>query len=126
MQSVEQAAMPMEWVSRRIVELRSERDRLERTLPTRTKWRPLSADEIEAMATLLGGLMRTLQNASPTDRAAVYAQLGLRLTYEPRSNQVRAEVDLARGPGGVGGGNGARALRPLLVPGDWIELRRAG
>ena len=33
-----------------------------------------------------------------------YAQLGLQLTYDPASNQVRAEVDLARGPGGVGGG----------------------
>ena len=104
MQSVEQAGMPMEWVSWRIVELRNERDRLEKTLPTRSQWRPLSPGEIEAMATELGGLMRALQNANPADRAAVYAQLGLRLTYEPGSNQVRAEVDLARGPGGVGGG----------------------
>lgn len=104
MQSVEQASMPMEWVSRRIVDLRNERDRLEKRFPTRSHWRPLSAGEIEAMATALGGLMRTLQNASPADRAAVYDQLGLRLTYEPASNQVRAEVDLARGPRGVGGG----------------------
>ncbi|HEX5268492.1 MAG TPA: recombinase zinc beta ribbon domain-containing protein [Acidimicrobiales bacterium] len=104
MQSVEQASMPMEWVSRRIVELRNERDRLEMTLPTRSQWRPLSAGEIEAIATSLGGLIRTLEEASPGDRAAVYAHLGLRLTYEPASNQVRAEVDLARGPRGVGGG----------------------
>jgi site-specific DNA recombinase len=104
MQSVEEAGMPMEWVSRRIVELRNERDRLERTLPDKSRWRPLSAGEIEAMATALGGLMRALQEASPADRAAVYAQLGLQCTYDPALNQVRAEVDLARGPGGVGGG----------------------
>ena len=47
--------MPMEWVSRRIVELRNERDRLDKTLPGRTSWRPLSAGEITAMATALGG-----------------------------------------------------------------------
>ena len=104
MQSVEEADMPMEWVSRRIVELRNERDRLERSLPHRANWRPFSAGEIEAIATSLGGLVHALQQASPTDRAAIYAQLGVQLTYDPASNQVRAEVDLARGPGGVGGG----------------------
>jgi len=55
MHSVEEAGMPMEWVSRRIVELRNERDRLDKTLPGRTSWRPLSAGEITAMATALGG-----------------------------------------------------------------------
>jgi len=87
----------------------NERDRLERTLPDRSRWRPLSAGEIEAMATALGGLMRALQEASPADRAAVHAQLGLQLTYDPASNQLRAEVDLARGPGGVGGVSATRS-----------------
>lgn len=26
----------------------------------------------------------------------------------------------------VGGGTGARPPRPIMVPGDWLELRRAG
>jgi site-specific DNA recombinase len=96
MQSVEQAGMPMEWVSRRIVELRNERDRLEKTLPDRSQWRPLSTGEIKAMATALGGLMRALQEASPADRAAVYAELGLQLTYDPAANSVRTQVNLSR------------------------------
>lgn len=57
------------------------------------------------MATALGGLIGALDQASPVDRAAVYRELGLRLTYVPATSQVRAEVDLARGaPGRVGGG----------------------
>jgi site-specific DNA recombinase len=104
LQSVEMAGMPMEWVSKRIVELHNERARLEKTLPDRSQWRPLSPGEIKAMATALGGLMRALQEASPADRSAVYAELGLQLTYDPAANSVRAQVDLARGPGGVGGG----------------------
>ena len=126
MESVEKADMPMEWVSRRIVELRNERDRLEKTLPERSSWRPLSAGEIKAMATALGGLVQALSAANPADRAAVYAELGLRLTYEPAANQVRAEVDLARVGRGVGGGIGAPARRSIVMPGDWLELPRAG
>jgi hypothetical protein len=66
--------------------------------------RPLSPGEIKAMADALGGLMRALQQAGPADRVAVYPALGLQLTYDPAANSVRAQVDLARGPGGVGGG----------------------
>lgn len=77
--------------------------------------RPLSAGEIKAMATTLGGLIRALDQASPTDRAA-YRELGLKLTYEPSANQERSEVDLARGaPGCVGGGTCPPAPRQILL-----------
>ena len=36
--------------------------------------------------------MATLNNADPADRAEVYAQLGLHLTYQPERRVVTAEV----------------------------------
>jgi hypothetical protein len=63
--SVEQAGMPMEWVLPRIVKLRNKRDVLERALPTRSEGRSLTADEIEAMATALSGLLAALSQAVP-------------------------------------------------------------
>jgi site-specific DNA recombinase len=124
MNSVEEAGMPMEWISRRIVELRNERDRLEKTLPDRSSWRPLSAGEIRAMANALGGLIAALRQANPADRAAVYAELGLKLTYEPAANQVRAEVDLARVGRGVGGPR--RTRRPRRFSGPSWRWRSQG
>lgn len=102
--SVEQAGMPVEWIANRVVQLRAERDRLERTLPDRSSWRPLTPGEISAMAEALGGLITILQNASPADRAAVYQELGVNLSYDPVAGQVRATADLARVGRGVGGG----------------------
>jgi len=39
----------------------------------------------------------------PTDRAAVYQQLGITLTYRPATNLIEATADLARVARGVGG-----------------------
>lgn len=104
LESVENAGMPMEWVSPRIVELRDRRERLERTLPDRSDWRPLSPGEIKAMANALGGLIAILQSAGPEDRAAVYQELWVQLDYDPHARQVTATADLARVAGRVGGG----------------------
>ncbi len=102
--SIEQAGMPLEWVSARIVQLRTERDRLETALPDRANWRPLSPGEIKAIADRLGGLVDILQHASAADRAAVYQELCVRLDYQPHANEVRATIDLARVAGRVEGG----------------------
>jgi hypothetical protein len=91
-------------VAPRVVKLRAERDRREATLGDRRSWRPLSPGEITAIADALGGLITILHNASPQDRAAVYQELGVRLSYDPTANQVRATADLARVGRGVGGG----------------------
>lgn len=109
--SVEQAGMPVEWIANRVVKLRAERDRLEQTLPDRTSWRPLTPGEITAIAEALGGLIKILQNASPSDRAAVYQELGVKLSYDPTANQVRATADLARVGRGVGGASSTRGTR---------------
>lgn len=113
-------------VAPRVIKLRNERDRLEATLSDRSAWRPLSAGEIRALADALGGLVKALEQASPADRAAVYRELDLKLSYEPISNQVKALVELARVGRGVGGGTRSPGPRPIVLPGGWIELRRAG
>jgi site-specific DNA recombinase len=40
----------------------------------------------------LGGLLGVLQNADPTDRAEIYARVGLQMTYRPGTQTVIAEV----------------------------------
>lgn len=99
-----EAGIDRDLVAPRVVKLRAERDRLEATLADRCSWRPLSPGEITAIADALGGLIAILENASPQDRAAVYQQLGVRLSYDPTVNQVWATADLPRVGRGVGGG----------------------
>ncbi len=106
--------MPREWIATRVVKLRSERDRLERTLPDRTADRPLSPGEIKALADALGGLVRVLERLRPEDRAAVYRELNLRLTYDPIQRQVHASVDLARVGRRVGGGTFPPTTREVV------------
>ena len=76
--------------------VQAERDQIERSLPNRRDYRPLTPGEIAAIADTLGGLINIPQSASPTDRAAVYQQLGINLTYNPTANQIHALADLAR------------------------------
>ncbi len=51
----------------------------------------------------LGGIATILQQATPKERAAAYSALGLRLTYDDRTRQVRVTADLARVANRVGG-----------------------
>lgn len=44
------------------------------------------------MVDALGDIVATLIEADPTDKAEVYRQLGLRLTYQPKTGIVEATV----------------------------------
>ena len=88
--------MPRDWIAAQVVKLPAERDQIERSLPDRRDYTPLTPGEIAAITDSLGGLINILQNASPTDRAAVYQKLGINLTYNPTANQIHALADLAR------------------------------
>ncbi|MFE9650887.1 hypothetical protein ACFYO0_43750 [Streptomyces sp. NPDC006365] len=46
------------------------------------------------MITSLGNIRDALADADPQDKADVYQNLGLRLTYEPGKQLVRAEAQL--------------------------------
>ncbi|MFI6326496.1 recombinase family protein [Nonomuraea sp. NPDC050556] len=56
----------------------------------------LTEEEIAAMATRLGDLRRLLRSADPQDKADVYEQLGLRMTYDPGRKTVIARAQLRR------------------------------
>jgi len=121
--------MPREWIAARVVKLRAQRDEIERSLPDRHDYRPLTPGEIAAIADALGGLINILQNASPTDRAAVYQQLGLNLSYNPTANQIHAVADLARVGCRVEGGiatMSTREVRERVALGSLREVRDSG
>jgi site-specific DNA recombinase len=53
----------------------------------------LSRDQLAALVSGLGNLLDVLAKAAPEDKAEVYRQLGLRLTYDPARRVVIAESD---------------------------------
>ena len=55
----------------------------------------MSRAEIRGLVTALGDIAAALRDADPADKAEVYRQLGLRLTYRPETQTVRASVDLS-------------------------------
>ena len=60
--------------------------------------RHLSREEITAMVNVISDTMTVLQHADPADKAELYAQLGLRLTYDPTASPrtVNARAELGR------------------------------
>jgi site-specific DNA recombinase len=54
--------------------------------------RRMTGEEIETMVNALGGLVQVLFEAESNDKAEIYAQLGLRLTYRPQEQLVEAQL----------------------------------
>jgi site-specific DNA recombinase len=52
----------------------------------------MTSDEIRTIVEALGDIATVLRAADPTDKAEVYRQLGLQLTYQPEQRLVRAEA----------------------------------
>ena len=59
---------------------------------TVTGQRRLSRDEIQAIVAAPGDLARVVQAADPADKADIYAQLRLTLTYQPEEKLVQATI----------------------------------
>src|SRR5262249_17601918 len=57
----------------------------------------MTKQQIAAVADALTGLMDVLHDAEPADKAAIYAALGLRLTYPPGPGPRMATVSLEPG-----------------------------
>jgi site-specific DNA recombinase len=55
----------------------------------------MSRDEIVSVVTALSDLLAVLREADPADKAEIYTQLGLRLTYHPADQTVRTEVHIS-------------------------------
>jgi site-specific DNA recombinase len=54
--------------------------------------RRMTRDDIHAMVDTLGGLLDVLHHADPADKAEVYRELGIRLTYHHTEHTVLAET----------------------------------
>jgi site-specific DNA recombinase len=54
----------------------------------------MNRDEIRTLIEALGNTRAVLADAAPEDKAQIYHQLGLHLTYEPAKRLVRAEAHL--------------------------------
>lgn len=54
----------------------------------------LSEEAITLMIQALGDIRKVIENAAIEDKARVYDQLGLRLTYAPGAKTVRVEMNL--------------------------------
>jgi site-specific DNA recombinase len=52
----------------------------------------MTREEITSSVTALGDLIQVLRDADPADKAEVYSQLGLTLTYHPEDKRVIAEA----------------------------------
>jgi site-specific DNA recombinase len=70
----------------------------------------MNREEISSVVSALSDLLAVLRAADPADKADIYSQLGLRLTYQPGDDPaVRAEVRIASAQHwqfeGVRGGN---------------------
>jgi site-specific DNA recombinase len=56
--------------------------------------RQMSPDDIAAIVAALGDLARVIADADPADKAELYAQLKLALTYQPSQRVVEATVEI--------------------------------
>jgi site-specific DNA recombinase len=57
--------------------------------------RQLTEDDIRTLITGLGDLRDVVRDAGPTVKAAVYEQLGLKVTYLPGEDRLRADVTIS-------------------------------
>jgi site-specific DNA recombinase len=56
--------------------------------------RRLTADNIRALITSLGDLRDVIRDAGPAEKAAIYDQLDLKVTFKPGQAKIRAEVTI--------------------------------
>jgi site-specific DNA recombinase len=80
----------------------------------------LTTAQVDSLMQGLGGICQMLRDASPKERAAAYASLGVRMVYDDRSHQVRVSADLTRVAGGVRGGTRYNTPRRLRGADLWL------
>lgn len=89
--ALDAGADPVE-VSGWINAVKQERARAEGELRSSPKQSPVSEEEIADLLTGLGDLVRVVIEADPADKADLYKQLGLQLTFLPAEHLVQARV----------------------------------
>lgn len=79
------------WIAEVETERRSILAVLNRARPQQAQ-QHLTRQQISDLVTALGDIITVLREADPTDRAEVYRQIGLRLTYDPGKQKVRVQA----------------------------------
>jgi len=64
------------------------------TQTLRNPSRRLTEDDIRALITALGNLRDVIRDAGPAEKAAIYDQLDLKVTFKPGEAKIRAEVTI--------------------------------
>jgi hypothetical protein len=110
-----------------IAETKSRRAQAERHPKVNRPPDRMGKDEIAAIVRGLGDLLQVIRSAHPEDKAEVYRQLGVELTYQSKKHLVEATVSPPQlwSSRRVGGGTCNFAPRPLVVDSPWSELGRA-
>lgn len=93
-----------------IAEVESERNSIERELGRKPTSRKHTKAEIRALVAQLKNIVSVLAHADAEDKRAIYAELGVNLTYHPDGR-----VRVGAGAGVLGGGVGG----PSLADPDW-------
>lgn len=75
-----------------INDVKQERARLEREVKAAPRGSGISRDEIADLLQRTGDLAQLAINADPEDKADLYRQLGLTMTYYPQKHEVEARV----------------------------------
>jgi site-specific DNA recombinase len=78
-----------------IAQTQAERAKAEAQLRRATGRIRMSHDEIARIVAGLSDYLDVLRHADPADKAELYKQLGLKLTYRPQEQTVRAEARLS-------------------------------
>jgi hypothetical protein len=81
-----------EWIR----EVEADRAAAERELRRNRPAAVWSLEDIRSLVESLGDLVGVLGAAEPQKKAELYAELGLRLTYEPEGRRVLTAADLSR------------------------------
>ncbi|WLS43305.1 hypothetical protein Q3V37_17995 [Micromonospora profundi] len=80
-------------VSRWIADVQAEQVTAEAKLRRLTGRQTMSTDEIRHIVETLGNITAVLRDADPADKALIYRELGLNLTYLPTARTVSAQAN---------------------------------
>ncbi|MEN3608369.1 recombinase family protein [Plantactinospora sp. ZYX-F-223] len=80
-------------VQRWTTQVQAEKSVAEAELRQLTARRAMTPDEINTIVEALNGITAILRTAEPADKAEVYRQLGLKLTYKPGPRIIEAEAE---------------------------------
>jgi len=75
-----------------ITEIQAQRVAAQAEIRSATEQHRMTRSEIAAILTVLGDLVQVIRDADPADKADLYTQLGLSMTYRPQERLVEVTV----------------------------------